>query len=103
MRQMNPTRNGLSGTMRKAVIEVLNVRLAAALDLAAIAKQAHWKVEGRHVMSLWDEIEGREVALGCMVAGRTPDVAGASKLIYTLYTLRKAQITSQQLQTALQR
>lgn len=32
-------------------------------------------------MSLADEIEGREVALGCMTAGRTPDVAGASTLI----------------------
>jgi len=37
----NLTRNGLSEPTRKAVIEVLNARLADALDLAAIAKQAH--------------------------------------------------------------
>ncbi|MBT6312110.1 MAG: DNA starvation/stationary phase protection protein Dps [Alphaproteobacteria bacterium] len=91
---MNPTRNGLSESTRKAVIEVLNARLADALDLAAIAKQAHWNVKGPHFMPLHemfdsltdavrdhaDEIAERAVALGGMAAGRTQDVANASKL-----------------------
>jgi starvation-inducible DNA-binding protein len=38
---MNPTRNSLSESTRKAVVALLNARLADALDLAAIAKQAH--------------------------------------------------------------
>ena len=91
---MNPTRNGLSESTRKAVIAVLNARLADALDLAAIAKQAHWNVKGPHFMSLHeifdsltdavrdhaDEIAERAVALGGFAAGRTQDVAGASTL-----------------------
>ena len=91
---MNPTRNGLSENTRKAVIDVLNARLADALDLAAIAKQAHWNVKGPHFMPLHelfdsltdsvrdhaDEMAERAVALGGTAAGRTQDVSNASQL-----------------------
>jgi starvation-inducible DNA-binding protein len=91
---MHPTRNALAEVTRKSVIAVLNARLADALDLAAIAKQAHWNVKGPHFMPLHelfdslheaiqghaDEIAERAVALGGTAAGRTQDVAAGSSL-----------------------
>jgi len=91
---MHPTRNGLAENARAAMVDLLNARLADALDLAAIAKQAHWNVKGPHFQSLHDlfdaltdtvrvhadDIAERAVALGGAAAGRTQDVAKQSKL-----------------------
>lgn len=91
---MHVTRNGLAENARAAMIDLLNARLADALDLAAVAKQAHWNVKGPHFQPLHelfdaltddvrvhaDDIAERAVALGGAAMGRTQDVANASKL-----------------------
>jgi starvation-inducible DNA-binding protein len=43
---MFDTRNDLPANTRTKVIELLNARLADAIDLAAQAKHAHWNVKG---------------------------------------------------------
>ena len=43
---MQPTRNSLSENIRAQSVELLNKHLAAAIDLHAQVKQAHWNVRG---------------------------------------------------------
>lgn len=91
---MHATRNDLAENARHSMIALLNARLADALDLAAVAKQAHWNVKGAQFQSLHtlfdalndearvhaDDIAERAVSLGGVALGRTQDVAGASTL-----------------------
>ena len=49
---MHPTRNDLSTKTRTKVVEVLNARLADAIDLQFQAKQAHWNVKGPNFIAL---------------------------------------------------
>jgi starvation-inducible DNA-binding protein len=49
---MNPTKNDLPEKTRAAVIEVLDARLADAIDLQTQTKQAHWNVKGPSFIAL---------------------------------------------------
>jgi starvation-inducible DNA-binding protein len=49
---MFDTRNDLPNKTRSAVVDLLNARLADAIDLGAQAKQAHWNVKGPHFIAL---------------------------------------------------
>ncbi len=49
---MRPTHNTLSELIRKESVEILNKHLAAAIDLHAQVKQAHWNVRGPGFMSV---------------------------------------------------
>ena len=49
---MNTTKNDLPETTRTKVAELLNARLADALDLQSQMKQAHWNVKGKHFIAL---------------------------------------------------
>ena len=42
------TKNDLKSDAKKESIDLLNARLADAIDLALITKQAHWNVKGPH-------------------------------------------------------
>jgi starvation-inducible DNA-binding protein len=91
---MHPTRNDLSTRTRTRVVEVLNARLADAIDLQFQAKQAHWNVKGPHFIALhelFDKIAGdlgghvddmaeRITALGGTAEGTIQAVLGRSKL-----------------------
>lgn len=91
---MHRTRNDLSQRTRTAMVELLNARLADALDLAAQAKQAHWNVRGANFVALHelfdklhavageavDELAERAVALGGTARGTVQTVARASTL-----------------------
>jgi starvation-inducible DNA-binding protein len=68
---MHKTRNDLSNNLRKSVCELLNARLADAVDLKLAMKQAHWTVKGPNFIALhelFDEIAGR-------IEGHIDDVA----------------------------
>ena len=68
---MYKTRNDLSNNVRKTVCEVLNARLADALDLKLAIKQAHWTVKGPSFIALhelFDQIATR-------VDGQADDMA----------------------------
>jgi starvation-inducible DNA-binding protein len=91
---MHPTRIDLSAKTRGRVVEVLNARLADAIDLQLQAKQAHWNVKGPNFIALHelfdkiagdvgghvDEMAERITALGGTAEGTVQAVAGRSKL-----------------------
>src|ERR1700688_3887492 len=88
------TGNELPENMRSQVIDLLNQRLADAIDLDTQAKQAHWNVKGPQFIALhklFDEVYAaveeyvdllaeRVVQLGGVAAGTARIVAERSEL-----------------------
>jgi starvation-inducible DNA-binding protein len=91
---MFKTKNDLSEEVRIKVIELLNTRLADAIDLQTQTKQAHWNVKGPNFISLHelfdkinedaedsvDEIAERVVQLGGVAEGTLRMAAKRSSL-----------------------
>lgn len=91
---MFPTKNDLSEISRAKLVELLNSRLADAIDLQTQLKQAHWNVKGPHFMSLHllfdqvneaveeyvDSLAERAVQLGGVARGTVRQVAQDSNL-----------------------
>src|SRR5438093_3134787 len=91
---MYSTRNDLAETTRTKVIELLDARLADAMDLQTQMKQAHWNVKGPHFIGLHelfdkideaveayvDLIAERIVQLGGIAEGTARVAAGRSRL-----------------------
>ena len=58
---MYRTRNDLTESSRAKLVELLNARLADAIDLQTQCKQAHWNVKGPDFIALhklFDEVNG---------------------------------------------
>jgi starvation-inducible DNA-binding protein len=91
---MYETRNDLAESTRKPIVQLLNDRLAEAIDLQLQAKQAHWNVKGPNFVGLHDLfdrvaeaadeygdlIAERAVALGGVAEGTVQVVSRRSKL-----------------------
>jgi starvation-inducible DNA-binding protein len=91
---MYDTKNDLSIALRTRMIELLNGRLADAVDLGAQAKQAHWNVKGpsfialhelfdqvaEHIEDHVDTLAERITALGGTAHGTVAVVARTSSL-----------------------
>ena len=91
---MHKTRIDLSAKTRAKVIELLNARLADAIDLQLQVRQAHWNVKGPSFIALhelFDRIAGeiggqvddlaeRITALGGVAEGTVQAISGRSKL-----------------------
>lgn len=91
---MFKTKNDLPEKSRVKAIELLNARLADAIDLQTQTKQAHWNVKGPNFIGLHelfdkingavedyvDEIAERAVQLGGVVEGTARMVAKRSSL-----------------------
>ena len=91
---MYETRNDLASTTRRSAIEMLNERLADAIDLQLQAKQAHWNIKGPNFVGLHelfdriaaqageysDLIAERAVALGGVARGTLQAVSAQSQL-----------------------
>ena len=91
---MFKTKNDLSEGTRVKVIELLNARLADAIDLQTQTKQAHWNVKGLNFIALHemfdgineevedyvDDIAERAVQLGGAAEGTSRLVANRSTL-----------------------
>lgn len=91
---MFPTKNDMAKATRKAIIELLNNRLADAIDLQTQMKQAHWNVKGPSFIALhklFDEINEsvedavdliaeRAIQLGGVAVGTARTVAKRSSL-----------------------
>jgi len=91
---MFDTRNDLPANARVEVTELLNARLADAIDLGAQSKYAHWNVKGPNFIALHelfdkvaesveeqiDTIAERITALGGRASGTIAQVARRSSL-----------------------
>lgn len=91
---MHKTRNDLPQPVRTKIVDLLNARLADAIDLATHAKAAHWNCKGPsfialhelfdkvfdHATASADELAERCVQLGGVARGTARVVAKASTL-----------------------
>jgi starvation-inducible DNA-binding protein len=91
---MYDTKNDLPFGVRGKVVELLNERLADAIDLGTQAKQAHWNVKGpnfialhelfdsvaEHIEDHTDTLAERITALGGIAHGTIAAVSRASSL-----------------------
>src|SRR5712692_5580055 len=91
---MFKTKNDLSEGIRARAVELLNARLADAIDLGTQAKQAHWNVKGpnfialhelfdqvaEHVEDHVDTLAERITALGGTARGTIAAVSHATSL-----------------------
>ena len=76
---MHKTKNTLPDNTRKAVISLLQARLADALDLAGQAKQAHWNVKGPGFIALhelFDQIHAETMGHADLIAERLVMLGG---------------------------
>jgi starvation-inducible DNA-binding protein len=60
---MHKTRIDLPEKARRKLVDLLNARLADAVDLRMSAKHAHWNVKGPHFISLHELFDGLAAAL----------------------------------------
>lgn len=88
------TANDLKSNAKNVSIDVLNARLAEAIDLALLTKQAHWNVRGIQFIAVHemldefrtdldehvDTMAERIVQLGGTAFGTTQDVSGKTSL-----------------------
>jgi starvation-inducible DNA-binding protein len=114
---MHPTRIDLSAKTRGRTIDILNARLADAIDLQLQAKQAHWNVKGPNFIALhelFDQIAGelgahvddmaeRITALGGVAEGTVQAVSGRSRLEPYPLALAEGRAHLEALATALAR
>lgn len=78
---MQPTHNTLAETIRAQSIELLNTHLAAAIDLQAQAKQAHWNVRGPGFIAiheLFDKVAEEVEKYSDMLAERAGGLGGTA-------------------------
>jgi len=76
---MQNTRNTLDETVRIQSVELLNHNLAAAIDLHAQVKQAHWNVRGPGFIAiheLFDRVSTEVEGFSDMLAERAGGLAG---------------------------
>ena len=92
--KFHKTRNDLNSNTKITVAALLNARLADAIDLALMTKQAHWNLRGRQFIAVHEMFDGfrteldghvdilaeRIVQLGGIAIGTTQAVAEGSKL-----------------------
>jgi starvation-inducible DNA-binding protein len=79
---MNKTHNTLPSAIRGQSIEILNLHLAAAIDLHAQTKQAHWNVRGPNFIAihqLFDRVSEEVETFSDMLAERAGGLGGIAQ------------------------
>ena len=78
---MHPTHNTLSESIRAQSVELLNKHLAAAIDLHAQVKQAHWNVRGPSFIAiheLFDKVSTEVENYSDLIAERAGGLGGTA-------------------------
>ena len=78
---MYRTRNDLPEDARMKLVELLNTRLADAIDLQTQCKQAHWNVKGPDFIALhkvFDEVNGAVEEYVDLIAERAVQLGGVA-------------------------
>lgn len=78
---MHNTKNDLAKGKREKIIEILNARLADAIDLKTQAKQAHWNVKGTNFIGLhelFDQVATAVEAHVDLIAERVTALGGTA-------------------------
>jgi starvation-inducible DNA-binding protein len=55
---LHQTKNNLASNTKSVAIEILNARLADAIDLALATKQAHWNLKGPQFIAVHEMLDG---------------------------------------------
>ena len=79
---MHGTRNTLSEAIREKSVELLNRHLAAAIDLHAQVKQAHWNVRGANFIAiheLFDKVADAAEGYSDTIAERAAQLGGTAE------------------------
>jgi starvation-inducible DNA-binding protein len=93
-RRLHKTRNNMDSNAKSVAMALLNARVADAIDLALITKQAHWNLKGRQFIGIHEMLDGfrtqidgftdtmaeRVVQLGGTALGTSQVVAAATGL-----------------------
>ncbi len=79
---LHPTHNDLPAQTRAGIVQILNARLADAIDLIHQAKQAHWNIKGRNFIALhklFDEIVAATMEHMDLIAERAVQLGGTAE------------------------
>jgi starvation-inducible DNA-binding protein len=79
---LRTTKNDLPATTRTEVVRLLNARLADAIDLQTLCKQAHWNVRGQQFISLHKLFDDVYEAVGDyadLIAERVVQLGGTAE------------------------
>lgn len=79
---MTPTKNDLSSNIRQQMVQLLNQRLADAIDLEMQMKQAHWNVAGPTFIALhelFDKVHSEAEEWVDLIAERALQLGGSAE------------------------
>ncbi|HVE79330.1 MAG TPA: DNA starvation/stationary phase protection protein Dps [Gemmatimonadaceae bacterium] len=80
--QLRATPIGLPAEARETVVDLLQCRLADAIDLQGNAKQAHWNVKGPNFIALhelFDQVHGAVTEFVDLIAERLVQLGGVAE------------------------